>query len=72
MKKMKLNPLQLNKETIALLDAKQLRDVVGGANTTVGVSGSSTGCGSGSSTCKSGGSTGCGSGSSTCFATYGN
>lgn len=69
MKKLKLSPLELDKATIAMLDANQLQDVVGGVNNLVGaVGGSSTGCGSGSSTCSSGGSTGCGSGSSTCRA----
>lgn len=69
MKKLKLSPLELDKATIALLDANQLQDVVGGTNNLVGIiSGGSTGCGSGSSTCSSGGSTGCGSGSSTCRA----
>lgn len=68
MKKMLLSPLQLDKETIALLDTNQLQDVIGGLNTSPSSSsgGGSTGCGSGSSTCSSGGSTGCGSGSSTC------
>lgn len=71
MKKMILNPLQLDKETIAMLDATQLADVVGGLND-LGSStkGGSTGCGSGASTCGSGGSTGCGSGGSTCFTSY--
>lgn len=65
MKKLSLNPLQLDKETIALLDANQLQDVVGGANVLVGAG--STGCGSGASTCSVGaGSTGCGSGGSVC------
>lgn len=63
MKKMSLNPLALDKETIALLDAKQLHDVKGGLNI-VSPSSSSTGGG--------GGSTGCGSGSSQCRAVAGN
>ena len=57
MKKMILNALSLNKETIALLDAKQLQEVKGGTNV-VGTPSSSSGSG--------GGSTGCGSGSSQC------
>ena len=57
MKKLSLNFLELDKQTIALLDANQLRDVVGGANNTNPSS---------SSTTTGGGSTGCGSGSSQC------
>jgi len=64
MKKLVLNPLALDKETIAKLDEKQLQDIVGGAISDVDAS--STGCGSGASTCGSGNSTGCGSGASTC------
>ena len=64
MKKMSLSPLALDKETIALLDAKQLHDVKGGLNIV-----------SPSSSTGGGGSTGCGSGSSQCraavAATYG-
>jgi hypothetical protein len=53
MKNLELNPLDLDKETIALLDGKQLQDVLGGANQNVQIVrfGTSTGCGSGSSTC---------------------
>ncbi|MCI5080325.1 MAG: class I lanthipeptide [Saprospiraceae bacterium] len=52
MKKVALNPLQLDKETIALLDGKQLQDIVGGAHHAPSSSGgTSTGCGSGSSQC---------------------
>ena len=32
MKKIKLNPLQLDKETIAKLDEQQLQEIVGGVN----------------------------------------
>lgn len=63
MKKLVLNPLALDKETIAKLDEKQLQEIVGGITTDM--DDASTGCGSGSSTC-GGSSTGCGSGSSTC------
>jgi hypothetical protein len=64
MKKLQLDPLSLDKETIALLDEKQLMEIVGGHAV---VPGTSTGCGSGGSTCGTGGgSTGCGSGGSTC------
>ncbi|MFK8009997.1 MAG: class I lanthipeptide [Saprospiraceae bacterium] len=65
MKKLSLNPLTLDKQTIALLDTNQLQKVVGGK--TINFIADSTGCGSGNSTCPSGaGSTGCGSGGSTC------
>ncbi|MFK8010000.1 MAG: class I lanthipeptide [Saprospiraceae bacterium] len=64
MKKLSLNPLTLDKQTIALLDANQLQNVVGGL---ARLASDSTGCGSGASTCPKGaGSTGCGSGGSTC------
>lgn len=65
MKKFNLDPLALDKETIALLDEKQLQQIVGGGSD-LDVGGGSTGCGSGGSTCSSSNSTGCGSGSSTC------
>lgn len=71
MKKFELDPLSLDKETIALLDEKQLQEIIGGQAVAPGTS---TGCGSGGSTCgatqttTSGGSTGCGSGGSTCSA----
>lgn len=80
MKKLSLDPLSLDKETIAMLDAQQLLEVTGGAylaasgSTGCGSGGStcsaenSTGCGGGASTCSKGTSTGCGSGGSTCFA----
>ncbi len=69
MKKLKLNPLSLDKETIALLDFKQLKEIVGGRS--IALQGTSTGCGTGGSGCNSsvaGGSSGCGSGGSTCGA----
>lgn len=62
MKKMSLSPLALDKQTIAMLDAKQLNEVKGGLN--IVSPSSSTGGG--------GGSTGCGSGSSQCRAVAGN
>ena len=71
MKKFELDPLSLDKETIALLDEKQLQEIIGGQ---AAAPGTSTGCGSGGSTCSAtttttaGGSTGCGSGGSTCSA----
>lgn len=72
MKKLELDPLSLDKETIALLDEKQLLEIVGGKAIAPGTS---TGCGTGGSTCGAaqlpttgGGSTGCGSGGSTCAA----
>ena len=64
MKKFNLDPMSLDKETIAMLDDKQLMEIVGGL---AAKAAASTGCGSGGSTCGSaGGSTGCGSGGSTC------
>ncbi len=65
MKKLELDPLSLDKETIALLDEKQLQEIIGGQ---AAAPGTSTSCGSGSSICGTeGGSTGCGSGGSTCI-----
>ena len=56
--------MSLDKETIAMLDDKQLLEIVGGLSA---LPAASTGCGSGGSTCGSaGGSTGCGGGGSTC------
>ncbi|MFK8010001.1 MAG: class I lanthipeptide [Saprospiraceae bacterium] len=54
MKKLSLNPLSLDKSTIAILDSNQLHDVVGGkgVSSSTGGGGGSTGCGSGSSTCR--------------------
>lgn len=63
MKKISINPLALDIETIAKLDEQQLQDIVGGAVTDLEAA--STGCGSGGSTCGAN-STGCGSGGSTC------
>ncbi|MCI5080326.1 MAG: class I lanthipeptide [Saprospiraceae bacterium] len=69
MKKLQLDPLDLQKETIALLDGRQLQEIIGGINNAVSGSGTSTGCGSGGSHCTiKGTSTGCGTGSSQCFA----
>ncbi|WP_143305162.1 class I lanthipeptide [Chitinophaga vietnamensis] len=66
MKKVMLNPLELDMETIAQLDERQLQQVVGGNRQSL-LMATSTGCGDGSSTCGTGGnSTGCGSGGSTC------
>lgn len=66
MKKLELDPLSLDKETIALLDEKQLMEIIGGKGAAPA---GSTGCGTGGSTCDNtgtGASTGCGSGGSTC------
>ncbi|PSL50292.1 bacteriocin-like protein [Chitinophaga niastensis] len=49
MKKLVLNPLALDKETIAKLDENQLQEIIGGA--TVELEATSTGCGTGGSTC---------------------
>ncbi|WP_143305163.1 class I lanthipeptide [Chitinophaga vietnamensis] len=66
MKKVILNPLELDKETIAQLDEMQLQQIVGGINQTM-LMATSTGCGTGGSGCGTGGnSSGCGSGGSTC------
>lgn len=65
MKKQKFAPLSLDKETVNLLDKKQLSQIKGGTGSVV--IGGSTGCGSGGSTCDLGNSTGCGSGGSTCL-----
>ena len=46
MKKLKLNPLELDKETIARLDEKQLAEIVGGVN---GNSGDPSSCPDGGS-----------------------
>jgi hypothetical protein len=53
MKKLSVNPLALDKETIAQLDEQQLQDITGGTADLTDTSGGghSTGCGSGSSTC---------------------
>lgn len=65
MKKFNLDPLALDKETIARLDEKQLQAIVGGNS--AGLDGGSTGCGGGNSTCGPGAnSTGCASGNSVC------
>ncbi|OMP81112.1 class I lanthipeptide [[Flexibacter] sp. ATCC 35208] len=65
MKKIQLNPLALDKETIAKLDEKQLMEITGGISEEV--DGSSSGCGSGGSKCSTGTSTGCGAGGSQCL-----
>lgn len=64
MKKLQLDPLQLDKKTIARLDAMQLRDIIAGAGRAYRP------CPSGSSTpppTVSGGSGACTSGSSQCY-----
>ncbi|GAA3956308.1 hypothetical protein GO495_27490 [Chitinophaga oryziterrae] len=66
MKKIKFNPLALDKETIARLDAKQLNEISGGVVSDYAAT--SNGCPLGGSECGVGGtSTGCGSGHSTCI-----
>ncbi|AZA47208.1 hypothetical protein EG346_02990 [Chryseobacterium carnipullorum] len=63
MKKLKLNPLSLDKQTIALLDEKQLQEIKGGKT-------GFSPCPAGATTCdpngSGGGSTGCGAGTSAC------
>lgn len=67
MKKLNLDPLALDKATIAMLDEKQLQEIVGGL-AEVDLFGTSTGCADGGSKCGTGGgSSGCGSGGSTCI-----
>lgn len=60
MKKLKLNPLSLDKQTISLLDERQLQEIKGGKNyqspcpagaTTANPPDSTTGCGAGGSAC---------------------
>ena len=65
MKKIQLNPLALDMETIAKLDEKQLQEITGGVSEDVDAS--SSGCASGGSQCSTGTSTGCGAGGSQCF-----
>jgi len=63
MKKIKLDPLALDKQTIAKLDERQLQEILGGAvNDLALVSGN---CGGGSSNC-TGTSGDCSTGSSNC------
>ena len=50
MKKFNLDPLTLDKTTIALLDEKQLQEIMGGRSDGE-LLGTSTGCGTGGSTC---------------------
>lgn len=67
MKKMSLSPLKLDKQTIALLDTKQLYAVIGGQNRDDSASGASIGCCTGSSCCSPNGtSVGCSAGGSVC------
>ncbi|HEX6180163.1 MAG TPA: class I lanthipeptide [Chitinophagaceae bacterium] len=67
MKKFNLDPLTLDKTTIALLDEKQLQEIMGGRSDGE-LLGTSTGCGTGGSNCGTGGgSSGCGSGGSSCI-----
>ncbi|MFK8010002.1 MAG: class I lanthipeptide [Saprospiraceae bacterium] len=61
MKKLSLNPLSLHKQTIALLDFNQLQTIAGGMTAACQPGGSGHWSSNGG-----GGSTGCGSGSSTC------
>ena len=64
MKKFNLDPMSLDKETIALLDVKQLMEIVGGI--TANGAASQRCCGGGSGACTDATSTGCGTGGSTC------
>lgn len=53
MKKLNLDPMGLDKETIALLDEKQLQEIVGGQGGGTATPGTTTGCGTGTTTCGS-------------------
>jgi hypothetical protein len=64
MKKLFLDPLSLDKETVAMLDERQLQQIVGGIGYAAEVADTS-GCNTGGSTC-SGETTGCQGGGSTC------
>ena len=65
MKKIQLNPLALDKETIARLDEKQLQEILGGA--IADFAATSGDCSGGSSNCGSTGMSGdCSTGSSQC------
>lgn len=67
MKKFNLDPLALDKATIAMLDEKQLQEIMGG-RAEGELFGTSTGCADGGSNCGTGGgSSGCGSGGSSCI-----
>jgi len=65
MKKINLNPLTLDRETIAKLDEKQLQEIVGGA--TEPILATSGDCTSGSSDCSGGTSGDCTTGNSKCL-----
>jgi hypothetical protein len=65
MKKLSLDPLALDKQTIAKLDEAQLQEIVGGILEDFAATSST--CTAGNSSCgTTGGSTGCNTGSSKC------
>lgn len=71
MKKKKFAPLSLDKETVNLLDKRQLKGIKGG-NKSDTIEPNSTGCTAGGSNCGTGGfgdgpSLGCNSGGSICY-----
>jgi hypothetical protein len=67
MKKIKLDPLALDKETIAKLDENQLLEIVGGSVEQLAYT--SSGCSGGSTDCGSTGTTiGCTGGNTKCLA----
>ncbi|CAL2107781.1 putative Bacteriocin microcin B17 [Tenacibaculum sp. 190524A02b] len=66
MKKLSLDPLKLDKNTIASLNSEQLSEIVGGQNHRL-IAAVSSGCGGPTNIC-TGQSAGCGGGGSTCFA----
>ena len=55
MKKLSLNPLALDKETIALLDTQELQAIAGG-KARLAAAGTTSGCGTGTTDCSGGGS----------------
>ncbi|WP_293785075.1 class I lanthipeptide [uncultured Pedobacter sp.] len=65
MKKINLDPLALDRETIAKLDEKQLQEIVGGAIENFAAT--SGDCSTGSSDCSGGTSGDCSTGNTKCF-----
>lgn len=65
MKKIKLNPLALDKETIAKLDENQLLEIVGGSVEQLAAT--TSGCSTGSTDCSGGTTVGCSTGGTSCL-----
>jgi hypothetical protein len=51
MKKLNLDPMGLDKETIASLDENQLQEIVGGQGAATAAPGTTSGCGTGTTKC---------------------